>query len=565
MKIAKSILAIALSLLMAVAFIGCQKDPDTGVAATVGSAEVLEADVTALMEYYRIDENTGAARENAAWATYIASASIPATWTEFFKARGYDSATFTPEIMREWVIRNNFGLYALMIQKAAEKGITADQANLDAQMESIRSSANSEGVTIEDYIRARGFASESSYRVMLEAYAVSDELARTLVAAPTQAELDQYIRENVAMYTGKRISIIALAVDETNTEDAVRTKMNNAKTKLDQGTAFADVAKEVLPENSELLATGGDLGWGYESSMPEEIATVLDTLEKDQLSGVIEVRSDTAGTAADTSDDTVSAMYIVKYTDTFELPETENTATAGSEDLEGVEDLDTTTNADLDLSIVPADLKEELSTMAAEDKLATEQTAYWTEMAQSDEIVVNAMPSGLSYAVDMSLATPADSSTTDDGTTEDGSEALTPVDSDEAVSAAELAGLQITDTTVGTGAEVKSGDKVEVYYTGTLSDGTEFDSNVGSGSPLPVTVGAGGVIDGWDQGLVGMKVGGTRQLVIPPSLAYGSDDYSDIPGNSILTFEIQLVSVNGDSTGYVSPTEGADSAGTALE
>lgn len=102
--------------------------------------------------------------------------------------------------------------------------------------------------------------------------------------------------------------------------------------------------------------------------------------------------------------------------------------------------------------------------------------------------------------------------------------------------------LIVQDEAVGTGAEAQAGDTVDVHYTGKLEDGTVFDTSVGR-APISFVLGTGRVIPGWDQGLAGMKVGGKRLLIIPPSLAYGSEDYGPIPGNSTLIFEVELVKV----------------------
>jgi FKBP-type peptidyl-prolyl cis-trans isomerase len=105
--------------------------------------------------------------------------------------------------------------------------------------------------------------------------------------------------------------------------------------------------------------------------------------------------------------------------------------------------------------------------------------------------------------------------------------------------------LNIKDTTVGTGTEVKSGDTVSVLYTGSLDDGTVFDASSKHGNqPFSFTVGAGQVIKGWDLGLVGMKIGGTRELIIPASLGYGASANGPIPANATLHFTIQLLSVS---------------------
>jgi FKBP-type peptidyl-prolyl cis-trans isomerase FkpA len=103
-------------------------------------------------------------------------------------------------------------------------------------------------------------------------------------------------------------------------------------------------------------------------------------------------------------------------------------------------------------------------------------------------------------------------------------------------------GLYYRDFEVGTGPAVTVGDEVEVYYTGWFPNGNAFDSRT-SGTPLSFPVGAGWVIEGWDEGLQGMRVGGDRQLVIPPQLAYGMSGSGPIPPNAVLVFRVLLVNI----------------------
>jgi peptidylprolyl isomerase len=105
--------------------------------------------------------------------------------------------------------------------------------------------------------------------------------------------------------------------------------------------------------------------------------------------------------------------------------------------------------------------------------------------------------------------------------------------------------LQIIDTKIGTGEAVKKGDSISIHYTGTLEDGKVFDSSLDRGQPFQCDIGVGQLIAGWDIGIIDMKVGGERKLIIPSHLAYGQGGIPGaIPGGATLIFEVKLVDIH---------------------
>lgn len=114
-------------------------------------------------------------------------------------------------------------------------------------------------------------------------------------------------------------------------------------------------------------------------------------------------------------------------------------------------------------------------------------------------------------------------------------------------------GLEYIEVEAGTGPQAKAGDLVSVHYTGTLEDGTEFDSSAG-GDPIQFVLGTGGVIPGWDEGIALMRVGGKAQLIIPPSLGYGAAGFGPIPPDATLHFDVELVAAEPAPTPVIPPT-----------
>ena len=104
--------------------------------------------------------------------------------------------------------------------------------------------------------------------------------------------------------------------------------------------------------------------------------------------------------------------------------------------------------------------------------------------------------------------------------------------------------IQIQELAAGTGAEAEAGKRVKVHYTGWLTDGKKFDSSKDRNQPFEFRLGAGEVIKGWDEGVRGMKVGGTRRLIVPPALGYGSEGVPQlVPPDATLVFDVELLRI----------------------
>ena len=191
---------------------------------------------------------------------------------------------------------------------------------------------------------------------------------------------------------------------------------------------------------------------------------------------------------------------------------------------------------------------------SASDDSSTEESASddsSTEEESSDE------SSNEENATEESAATSSQDSSTNDtgseapptaggGATIDESEVPElPTLGDNAVTTD--SGLKYEDVVDGEGEEAKSGDIVTVHYTGYLEDGTVFDSSLTDGNPFQVSLGASRVIKGWEEGLIGMKIGAQRTLVIPPELAYGEESRGNIPANSTLVFSVEVLDIQKQS------------------
>ena len=162
--------------------------------------------------------------------------------------------------------------------------------------------------------------------------------------------------------------------------------------------------------------------------------------------------------------------------------------------------------------------------------VAPDESAGAINNAATAEVTANAAPGATDNAV-------TDNAATDNAAT-----------ATEAKPEADVTELKIVDQRVGKGPTANTGDSLSMNYKGTLLNGKVFDQSYGRG-PFDFILGAGNVIKGWDKGIVGMKVGGKRKLVIPAEMAYGAQSPSpDIPANSTLVFEVELLSVNGKNS-----------------
>jgi hypothetical protein len=285
-----------------------------------------------------------------------------ADWVSFLEQNGW-----TPQTVREAVIRNALALPSVIVTEAAKAGITPDEAEVETQLNEQKESVGEDGWA--DWLIESGYRSEATFTLSLQANAVYNQLleAKAQITDPTQDEIDSYIESSASTYAGQRVSIIRVPYGEEGGDDAetARAKADDALAKLTAGEDFATVADEYNASGS--TNAGGDIGWGNTSSLPEVCTTALATMSVDDVTDVL---------------DDGSAFYIVKVTDEYTLPE-DGTVTLAS---------------------VPESLKTELSSELVSTNESNAKSAYHNELVESTLVTINPMPKGLSYDVDMSAA-----------------------------------------------------------------------------------------------------------------------------------------------------------------
>jgi foldase protein PrsA len=317
-----------------------------GVAAQIGDVTIRESEVTNYIETnMRVDSTTGEVMSDEDWVSYL------------------ESYGWTPETLREAVIRNVFALPSVIVTEAANAGITPDEDEIETQLKEQKDSVGEDGWA--DWLTENGYRDEAAYVLDLRASAVYEELiaANTQVSDPTQNEIDAYIESSASTYAGQRVSVIYLPYGEESSDDVetARGKADDVIARLTAGEDFASLADEY--NASGATDAGGDIGWG--SSLPEVCTTALATMSVDDFSEIL---------------DDGSALYIVKVTDEYVLPE----------------------DGTVDLASVPESIKTLLSDQLALTNQSDAESSYYDELVDSVLVTVNPMPEGLPYDVDMS-------------------------------------------------------------------------------------------------------------------------------------------------------------------
>jgi FKBP-type peptidyl-prolyl cis-trans isomerase len=509
-------------------------------------------------------------------------------------------------------------------------GISVDTAEIAEQVAGMKSTVGGDEKTWQDALKKYGYLDEDDLFRRSEIYKLESLIADALSENPDAAKLDEYMKQNAAIYAGRRSSAITLPIVDGATIEDVTATANEISNKIKSGTSFETLAAQYATADSDATAGGsnasdsaagsdsaGDLttaetpswdkGWSSINQQSSVYMEALNALKLDQVSDPVVDSSDVyiikctgiyepitsqsassadsaAGDASDTGAKTAGDAGAQTGTDsndgsnaaTDETGATqEQTATDANTDAEADQsaaDSSSSTSADSDqqqsataeinIADIPEDIKEYLTNQYIASSKSTIYSEYIDKKVEEADFVLNDMPADVPYNVDMSLAGDSDSDSSD---TSDQTPTMPTIDPSEITDS-----LVAVDTQVGSGESIKDGDQVEVLYTGYFTNGVVFDSSErNGGTPFSLTVGAGQVIKGWDQGLVGMKLGGKRHLVIPPDLAYGQTGQGDIPANTTIAFEVEIVSVNEVSAGATgsetpeSDTTGYDSTGTS--
>ncbi|MDR2108900.1 MAG: FKBP-type peptidyl-prolyl cis-trans isomerase, partial [Coriobacteriales bacterium] len=397
-------------------------------------------------------------------------------------ATALKQASLTPETLREQIIES-LKQDIIIRQAAVEKGITADQTSIDEQVAQARATIGGDDAAWEEALKKYGYQNEAGLRERLEIADLQTQLTEALASEPSEQALDAYLRESAGQFAGRRSSAIVLASSDQVSLEEQETKARELAAKLGAGEDFVTLVKEYSTDQIS-KDKDGDMGWSSLVQLSQGYLDALNALELDQISEPIVDGSN---------------VYIIKCTGIFQLPTEED--------------------AELDVSTIPEEIKEHLTAQFNQSDNSTKFTTFIQQMSDDAEVVINEMPADVPYNVDMSLAEDTDTNNPSEDASASAEPTMPPVDQSELTGS-----LVIVDIVEGEGPEAKEGDSLTVKYTGYFTDGVVFDSG-----EFTLTLGAGSVIKGWEQGLVGMKVGGQRHLVIPSDLAYGTTGSGSIP------------------------------------
>lgn len=347
----KRVALVLLSAVLAVGLFACgssPSEPEVAVAATVDGEVITEDQVTAYIESIRAQIAT----TDEEWATALQTEGL------------------TPDLFRQQII-DSFVEQILISKAAATEGITPDDAAIDGQIEEIKASVAAESeeawlATLQQY----GYATEQDLRDEIAISNLSEQLmtAKAPLAAPTQAEAEAYAVENAASLAGKRSSHILLQQDEGQSDEDFAALTQEVLEKVQAGEDFTTLAAEYSKDGS--ATSGGDVGWDKQYSFVTEYQSALDALAVGETSGLVVSEFGT---------------HIIKCTEEFVVP----------------------ADGALAFASIPEDLATLLAQQLEEEAVQEQQTAfqeYYDQLKAAAEVLVNPMPDGLPYDVDMTLA-----------------------------------------------------------------------------------------------------------------------------------------------------------------
>jgi foldase protein PrsA len=347
-KVTRSLVAVASSALLVLSMFGlagCGK----AVAATVNGEKIYEADVTSRVEQIRTAYDCS---DDTAWATLL------------------NSYGYTPETLREETI-NVLAQDILVRAAAKDAGITVDSSTVDDYISSIRTSYGyTDDTTWNEYLDSIGYTADSLYSEIELQYLEEDLAEQSVTDEPDDAYIQQMANSYASSYAGKRSSNIVFTTDVygDDAEAQCEAAIAELQASSDLASAFATKASEVNTDSTK--STGGDVGWDVLNSFESNYTTALDALDKGQMTT--------------TPVQTSYGYHIILCTDVY----------TGTADADGV----------VDLTLMPSDIYTQFKSDVESYYKSSQSDTYVQGLVDDATIQINDMPSGLSYDVDMSLA-----------------------------------------------------------------------------------------------------------------------------------------------------------------